>query len=236
MNKSHLPDYFTVIQEPRALSTLKKRCLSKDYPDFATFVRDAALIVHNAQTYNRPKSIAFQDSLIVKGLFEKAFSELVEQGMITEEEAKFPYLGELPSNESLSADEEDDEEEEAGEEEEDEEDEEEEEEADESEEETVGRKRKRRSSAAAPSKRRATSKTNGVQTEARKGHGRPPKVDTPLEARIRNVLRGIRRIKSGDRLIYVSFEKLPDKAQHPQYYTTIKEPLSLEQIKVCERS
>lgn len=230
VNKRTLPDYYEVIKEPVALSTLKRKLLHKSYTNFAEYVRDAALIVHNAQTYNRPRSGAFQDSLIVKRLFEEAFKQLVKQNVITEEESRFPDLGELPPVEASPPPGEDDEEDED----EDDEEEEEDEEGDDTDEEGVKRKRRRIRSTNATSKRESVSKGDAAQTDSRKRRGRPPKVDTPMEARIKNILKGIRRLKSQDgRILYYSFEKLPDKTEHPHYYMEIKEPLSLEQIKVC---
>ena len=225
-----MPDYYDVIKEPVALSTLRAKLLHKSYTNIAEYVRDAALIVHNAQTYNRPESGAFQDSMILKDLFEKEFETQAEQGTMTADEAKFPDLGELPPVEDLAPlpDEEDDEEDE------DDEDEEEEEDVDESDEEG-GRRRKRRGprSTAAIAKREGGSKGESAPTDSRKRRGRPPKVDTPMEARIKNILKVIRRTKSDDgRFMYYNFEKLPDKSEHPHYYMEIKEPLAIEQIKV----
>lgn len=213
-----------------ALSTLRAKQLHKSYTNFAEYVRDAALIVHNAQTYNRPESGAFQDSMILKRLFMEEFQKLVESNVITEAESKFPDLGELPPVEDLPPLAEEEEEEEDD----DEDDEEEEEDADDSDEEGGRRKRKRGPrSTAAILKREGGTKGDGIQADSRKRRGRPPKVDTPMEARIKNILKGIRRAKSDDgRLMYWSFEKLPDKTEHPHYYLEIKEPLAIEQIKV----
>lgn len=46
VNKRVLPDYYQVITEPVALSTIKAKINQKTYIDFAEFVRDFAL-VHN---------------------------------------------------------------------------------------------------------------------------------------------------------------------------------------------
>lgn len=225
-----MPDYYDVIKEPVALSTLKGKLLHKSYTSFAEYVRDAALIIHNAQTYNRPESGAFQDSHILKSLFEKEFQKLVDAKVVSEEEAKFPYLGELPSVEDLPPLSEEEEEEE------DEEDEdEEEEEEDEEEDEEGGGKRKRRRgprSTAASAKRDGGGKVEAAQTSTAKRRGRPPKVDTPMETRVKNILKGIRRLKNSEgRFMFYNFEKLPDKVEHPHYYLEIKEPLAIEQIK-----
>ncbi|KAG8529288.1 uncharacterized protein KY384_005923 [Bacidia gigantensis] len=53
-----------------------------------------------------------------------------------------------------------------------------------------------------------------------------------MEARIKNILKGIRKLKHPEgHLMILSFEKLPDKTDLPDYYIEIKEPLAIEQIK-----
>jgi chromatin structure-remodeling complex subunit RSC1/2 len=49
-----------------ALSILKQKINKREYKNFAEFVRDCALIPHNAQTYNRPNSQAYEDALVIK--------------------------------------------------------------------------------------------------------------------------------------------------------------------------
>lgn len=231
VNKRILPDYYDVIKEPAALSTLRGKLLHKSYGSFVEYVRDAALIVHNAQTYNRPESGAFRDSIVLKGLFESEFKKLVDEKVVTEEEAKFPDLGELPPVEDLPPlpEEEEDEDDE------DDDDDEEEEEEDQGESDDEGSKKKRRRGVrSGPGVSRCEGGGRGdlMRDDARKRRGRPPKVDTPMETRIKNILRGIRRVKGGDgQYMYHNFEKLPDKAEHPHYYVEIKVPLAIEQIK-----
>jgi chromatin structure-remodeling complex subunit RSC1/2 len=63
--------------------------------------------------------------------------------------------------------------------------------------------------------------------------GRPPKIDTPEEARIRSVLRAIRKVKDQDaRQLFLEFERLPDQEQYPDYYKEIKRPIALDHITV----
>ncbi len=73
----------------------------------------------------------------------------------------------------------------------------------------------------------------GDDAKPRKKRGRPPKVDTPMEARINAILKGLRRIKApnGEPLLR-QFLHLPDKADHPDYYVQIKELMAIEVIKV----
>lgn len=231
VNKRMVPDYYDVIKEPVALSTLKHKYTTKEYKNFADFVRDAALISHNAQTYNRPDAGAYQDALTIKGVFEKEFKALADEGVISQKVAKLPYLGELPPVETPLPVEEEEEDE-------DEEDEDEEDEDEESDEEGGKRKRKRGPrSTAAITKREGGGKDDGGQkgtdTDPRKRRGRPPRVDTPMESRIKNVLKAIRKFKNAQGQIMIhQFEKLPDKTVMPEYYIEIKEPMAVEQIKV----
>ena len=78
----------------------------------------------------------------------------------------------------------------------------------------------------------ATPKPEG-NIPAKRKRGRPPKIDTPEEARIRSILRAIRKVKDTDgRHLFLEFEKLPDPTQYPDYYTEIKRPVALDNITV----
>ena len=157
--------------------------------------------------------------------------ELVEQKVIPPEIAALPDLGEIPpmSPTEEEADEED------------EEDDDEDEDEDNDSEDDGGRKRKRpaRRSSAAITKREGGMKNEegalkGVDGDPRKRRGRPPRVDTPMEARIKAVLKGMRKLKNSDGTLKVGhFEKLPDKAVMPEYFAEIKNPMALDTIKVC---
>ncbi|KAI4290118.1 MAG: hypothetical protein L6R35_000606 [Caloplaca aegaea] len=229
VNKRVLPDYYEVIKEPVALSTLRFKTLNRQYRAFADFVRDCALIPHNAQTYNRPEAGAYQDALVIKGVMEKELRQLAEENIISTEDAVLPDLGEIPPISPRAKEEDEDEDEE------DEEDDE-EEEIDDSDEEGGKRKRRRGPrSLAAITKREGGSKDDlqrGADADPRKKRGRPPRVDTPMEARIKAVLKGIRKNKNdlGQIMIH-QFEKLPDKTTMPEYYHEIKEPIAIEFIK-----
>lgn len=231
-----MPDYYDVIKEPVALSTLKHKLLVKEYTDFAQFVRDCALISHNAQTYNRPESGAYQDAVVLRREFEKEFKALADQGVISHEVAIYPDLGELPPVESPPPPVEEEEEEE---EEEDVDDDEDEEDDDDDSDDEGGKRRRKRGprSVAAITKREGGAKDDGGQkgndAESRKRRGRPPRVDTPMESRIKAVLKAIRKYKNDHGHIMIhQFQKLPDKVAMPEYYMEIKEPMAVEQIKV----
>ncbi|THC95460.1 hypothetical protein EYZ11_005054 [Aspergillus tanneri] len=176
-------------------------------------------IPHNAQTYNRPKSQAYEDALVIKDVFIAEFQKLVNQGLISAKEAELPDLGEIPEADPLPEEEEEEDE--------DDEDEEEEDDSDDD-----GRRKKKRGPR--PGGKRDGGKDDSQKAndpELRKKRGRPPRVDTPMEARIKAVLKGIRKLKGPSGLKVRHFERLPDKAIYPDYYVEIKEPIAIDIIK-----
>ena len=231
VNKRALPDYYDVIKEPIALSVLKAKSHTKEYKSFSEFVRDCALLAHNAQTYNRPEAQAYQDALTIKALVGDEFQKLVEKKVIEPEVAVLPDLGEIPEVDPIP--EEEPEEEEDEDEEEDDEDEEGEESDDDEPKKKRGRGRPNSSGRRQGAAEKADSGKKELESSSKKRRGRPPRVDTPMEARIKAVLKGIRKPKndSGQIMIY-HFERLPDKTAMPEYYQEIKDPIAIEVIKV----
>jgi hypothetical protein len=58
-----------------------------------------------------------------------------------------------------------------------------------------------------------------------------------MEARIKAVLKGLRKFKGPTGELKVNhFEKLPDKAQMPEYFEEIKVPMAFDVIKVMRLS
>ncbi|KAI5301943.1 hypothetical protein KEM56_001199, partial [Ascosphaera pollenicola] len=218
VNKRNVPDYYEVIKEPMALSILKAKIKNRSYMNFSEFVRDCALISHNAQTYNRPRSQAYEDALVIKSVFEFEFGQLAEQGIITAAEAELPDLGEIPEPDPLPYEEEEEEEEE-------------EDDDDDDDSDDNSRSKKRRGRG----KRGSAAKDSNDAD--RKRRGRPPRVDTPTEARIKAVLKSMRKYKDmHGNLKILPFERLPDKATYPDYYTEVKQPIAIDMIKrKCKR-
>lgn len=203
------------------MSTIKAKIANKEYKHFAEYVRDWALIVHNAQVYNRPDAGVYQSAMLIRTIVEAELKKLVDVKDIPEDVSKFPYLGEIPPQDEVPVEDEEDEDDE-----EDDDDEGEEGDGDDSDEEG-GKRKKRRGR---PSKRdRELEKDN--DPDMRKKRGRPPKVLTPIEARIQAVLKGIRKPKGPGGLKIHSFERLPDKAAMPEYYSEIKEPMAFDMLK-----
>ncbi|KAI1262022.1 hypothetical protein F5Y18DRAFT_399462 [Xylariaceae sp. FL1019] len=219
-NRRLIPDYHEVIKEPTAFSTIRTKKLKKQYAAFAEFVRDVALISHNAQVYNRSSSQVFKDAVRLRDVFQEELQKLVDDDTITAAEALLPDLGEIPEAEDDSPDDQEGEDVE----EEDEEDDDDDEDDDSSDSDDSRRRGRRR--------RRGARKSDSRDTALQTRRGRPPKVFTPVEARIHSLLKGLRKLKriDGDLLVY-AFERLPDKASNPDYYTTIANPMALNIIK-----
>ncbi|KAG0128409.1 hypothetical protein HOY82DRAFT_489145 [Tuber indicum] len=70
-------------------------------------------------------------------------------------------------------------------------------------------------------------------SDPRRKRGRPPRVDTPMEIRVKNVLKALRKLKdeSDGRLRISTFEKLPEKKEFPEYFQEIKDPIALDIIR-----
>ncbi|KAI9670279.1 MAG: hypothetical protein M1831_006493 [Alyxoria varia] len=213
-NSRFLPDYYDVIKEPIALSTIKAKLNTRQYEKFPEFVRDFALVPHNAQVYNRSDAGAYQDALDIQLVLEVELKKLVQSKVVTVEEATLPYLGEIPAQDDISPVGEGD----------DDEDEEDDEESDDS---TRPRKR-------GPGRPRRGSVVRGREdaVDERKRRGRPPRVDTPFEARIKNILKALKKHRdaNGD-LPIRNFERLPDKTVMPEYYNEIQKPMAVDTIK-----
>ena len=227
-----MPDYYDIIKEPMALSTIKARVAAKEYKSFSEFVRDLALIPHNAQVYNRQDSQAYVDALDVKKVIELELKKMVDAKTITETVAALPYLGEIPEQDALLPEEE---------EEDDDEDDDEEleiDEEDDEDEDGEGKRKRRRAgrSTAATTKRegagRAKDEAKAEDPESRKKRGRPPRVDTPMEARIKAIMKGIRKPRNQvNKLMVSAFERVPDKAVMPEYHSAIRTPMAMDILK-----
>lgn len=204
------------------MSLLQTKKLKKQYTAFSEFVRDVALISHNAMVYNRPSSEFFQDAVRLREVFKEELQKLVDEGIIKPEEAVLPDLGEIPEAEDSPPPDPDDEEPE-----EEDEDDEDDEDDDDSDDDGV-RRRGRRGGRPSGSGRKSDMKDE----DSHKRRGRPPKVFTPLEARIHALLKGLRKFKHpGGDLLIVPFERLPDKQSSPDYFSAIKNPIALDLIK-----
>ncbi|KAG6000385.1 hypothetical protein E4U21_005541 [Claviceps maximensis] len=228
-NRRMLPDYFDVINNPVAFSTIRSKIQRKQYFAFSEFVKDIAQICHNAQVYNRPSAPIFNAAVRLRDVFSDELKKLVAKGKISSDDARLPDLGDLPPvEESSSPKSEDDDrscdDEEGGERGEDD---------DVSTDEDDGhRKRIGRLSRRHTSFTGRKERDGDPDDDTYRRRGRPPMVQTPMEARISSILRGLRRLKDREGNLMVSpFEKLPDKATMADYYSIIHNPIALDIIK-----
>lgn len=172
----------------------------------------------------------FKDAVIVRDQLKVELQKLVDQNYITADVAELPYLGEIPEFEDSPLPDPDEEEEAEVEEEEDEDDEEEEEEDTDDDRPRRGRRKGGRRSSVVVAKK---AEDGGKEDpEAQKKRGRPPKVHTPMEARINTILKGLRKFKTANgQLKILPFERLPDKTLMPDYFQEIKNPIAMDLIK-----
>lgn len=80
-------------------------------------------------------------------------------------------------------------------------------------------------------------KSKGSETGVRRG--RPPIVDKPFETRIKLILKAFKKLRDPNnesRPLTMHFERVPDIKYYPDYYAIIKNPISLNEIKVKVRT
>ncbi|KAK5957702.1 hypothetical protein OHC33_000891 [Knufia fluminis] len=220
-NKRLLPEYYDIIKEPSAISTLRGKIQRKQYTGTPEFVHDFALVVHNAQVFNRPNSQPVRDVLKLEELFKAELQKLVGAGFATEEEIKWPDLGEIPYStpepDPVTEEEEDDEDED--------------DEADDSDDDKR-RKRGRKGNKAVGKKGEDDDDEDKAAEAEQKRRGRPPKVATPMEHRIDRILKSLKKPKAANGLAMIApFERLPDKAELPDYYQVITNPIAFDILK-----
>lgn len=163
----------------------------------------------------------FKDAVRLREIFKVELQKLVDDGTIKPEEAVLPDLGEIPETEDSPPPDPEDEEEE-------DEDDEDDDEDDDSDDDGIRRRGRRGGRRSSTSGRKSDMRDD----DSHKKRGRPPKVFTPLEARIHALLKGLRKPKHPNgELLIVPFEKLPDKQATPDYFAAIKNPIALDLIK-----
>ncbi|CAG8241869.1 unnamed protein product [Penicillium salamii] len=197
-------------------SRLFHRSVNKRYvPDYYEIIKEPMALSILKARINKREYKQFSEFVrdCALEVFAAEFRKLAAQGVIPAEEAELPDLGEIPEADPLPDDDEEEEEEE-------------EDEDDDSEDE--GRRRKK--PGPKPGFKRGMAPKN--EPDLRRKRGRPPRVDTPMETRIKTILKGIRKFKgAGGHLKITHFERLPDKAAYPDYYMEIKEPIAIDIIK-----
>lgn len=198
---------------------------------------------HNAKVYNRPSSQIYADAVTLEGVLKAELEKHknAEKPVIAAAESEAPNLGPIPeasptpsihseAEDAIEDEEERDDDDDEMEDDDDDDD-------DDSDPHSKSRARRRRTiskKAADGIAAAADDATAKRAVEVRKKRGRPPRVDTPMESRIKAVLRGIRKVGADDEdPPYYIFEKLPDIKQFPEYYATIARPVAIDTIKAC---
>ncbi|ODQ56384.1 Bromodomain-containing protein [Saitoella complicata NRRL Y-17804] len=224
-DRDEVPDYYDVIKRPMALNVIRDNIQAARYTDLNDFVRDCAQIFHNAKTYNRSDSVIYEDASLLEIFLVQKLTEMKERGAFPE--VQVPALGPLPppstggdtDEDASDADPSDDDDEDL----------------DLDDEGAPRKKRKTSAKIGRPRKVVTDEEGNPIErpdmADLKRKRGRPPKVDTPNDARIKNILKGLRREKIMGRQIFAPFEKLPDPKMFPDYYEAIKNPIATEGIK-----
>ncbi|TFY69209.1 hypothetical protein EVJ58_g540 [Rhodofomes roseus] len=75
--REEYPDYFQLIKQPIALSTLRKRLQSNYYKNVAHFREDWALMFNNARTYNQEGSWVYVDAEEMEKVFNAQHDRLI---------------------------------------------------------------------------------------------------------------------------------------------------------------
>ncbi|CCG83751.1 protein of unknown function [Taphrina deformans PYCC 5710] len=204
--KKDLPDYYHVVKKPMALDIVKGRARNGKYHTFTGFLKDLAQIFYNAKLYNVNKSIIYADATTLENFLNTEIAKLHKEDMCTEQE--LPKVGAVPDASD------DEEMEDAG-----------SSDAEEADSKQPKAELKHENSATPGAEEGRASPSAG------KKRGRPPRVESPDETRMKNILRSIRKIQRDGEFLFEPFEKLPDAKDYPDYYIHVKNPMSLALVK-----
>jgi len=75
-SKKLYPDYYQIVPQPIALSTIRKRMNSGTYKDVAAFRDDVRLMWSNAKLYNQEGSFVYTDAVELEKVFDAMFDRL----------------------------------------------------------------------------------------------------------------------------------------------------------------
>ncbi|EIW65238.1 uncharacterized protein TRAVEDRAFT_68776 [Trametes versicolor FP-101664 SS1] len=76
-DRREYPDYYQLIKQPIALSTIRKRISSHYYKNVLDFREDMRLMFKNARTYNQEGSWVYIDADEMEKVFDAAFAKLI---------------------------------------------------------------------------------------------------------------------------------------------------------------
>ncbi|KAF0031741.1 hypothetical protein F2P81_016296 [Scophthalmus maximus] len=82
-SKKEAPEYYELIRKPVDFRRIRERVRNHKYRSVGDLEKDIFLLCHNAQTYNLEGSQIYEDSIVIKSVFESA-----RQRIVTDEEQK----------------------------------------------------------------------------------------------------------------------------------------------------
>ncbi|KAK0150790.1 putative global transcription activator SNF2L2 [Merluccius polli] len=82
-SKKEVPEYYELIRKPVDFRRIKERVRNHKYRSVGDLEKDIILLCQNAQTFNLEGSQTYEDSIVIKSVFESA-----RQRIVTDEEEK----------------------------------------------------------------------------------------------------------------------------------------------------
>ncbi|XP_076019752.1 SWI/SNF-related matrix-associated actin-dependent regulator of chromatin subfamily A member 2 [Genypterus blacodes] len=82
-SKKEVPEYYELIRKPVDFRRIRERVRNHKYRSVGDLEKDIILLCHNAQTFNLEGSQIYEDSIVIKSVFESA-----RQRIVTDEEQK----------------------------------------------------------------------------------------------------------------------------------------------------
>lgn len=210
-------DYYKFITRPISLHTIGRSVKRLNYKNAQGFVNDLAQITWNARHYNEPGSQIYENALILdKFIHDSVIPKLSSDPVIPDAASlHYPDLGPIENFALPHADDQFP---------------------------AVSRNEKAEvkhepETGEEPTYSNLKSPVKSQQ-EGGARRGRPPIIDKPYEARIKSILKYLKRVTPVDDLTYNltnHFERLPDKT-NVDYFQEIRQPISLNEIRVKVRS
>ena len=77
VSKADVPDYYDIIKQPIAMSTIRKRITSNYYKSVLDFWEDFRLMFNNARTYNQEGSWVYNDAEEMEKIFNATFERTI---------------------------------------------------------------------------------------------------------------------------------------------------------------
>ncbi|XP_056443429.1 probable global transcription activator SNF2L2 [Gadus chalcogrammus] len=88
-SKKEVPEYYELIRKPVDFRRIKERVRNHKYRSVGDLETDIFLLCHNAQTFNLEGSQTYEDSIVIRSVFESARQRIVTD----EEEKETPVTG-----------------------------------------------------------------------------------------------------------------------------------------------